>query len=73
MRSVADTLREDDERAVAQLSQAQRVELALRLGAKALAVYMAHHGVDEATARRHFRAQNQIGRRRSACLQDDPS
>jgi len=71
MRSVADDLREQDRRAVAALSPAERVTLALHLGEESLRIYMSHHGIDRDTALAHFRGRMQSGRRRSRCLQDD--
>jgi hypothetical protein len=71
MRSIADELREEDERAVAALTVAERVQLALRLGEESLAIYMAYNGVDRDAAMQHFRSRNQTGRRRCRCLQGD--
>lgn len=71
MRSVADELREEDRRAVAALTVADRLELALELGERSLEIYMAHYGVDRETALEHFRAQAQKGRRPSRCMQGD--
>ena len=71
VRSIADDLREEDRRAVAALSVAERVSLALQLGEQSLVIYMAYHGVDRETALEHFRARSQRGRRYSRCLQGD--
>ena len=71
MRSVADQLRREDEQAIAALTVAERVEMALRLGEESLAIYMAAQGVDRDTALRELRKRNQIGRRRSRCLKED--
>jgi hypothetical protein len=71
VRSVADELRREDEQAIAALTVAERVQLALRLGEESLAIYMAAQGVDGDTALRDLRKRNQIGRRRSRCLQED--
>ena len=67
MRSVADELREEDRRAVAALTIADRMTLALELGERSLEIYMAHHGVDRETALEHFRVQAKKGRRPSRC------
>ena len=71
MRSVADELRVEDQQAVAALTVAERVQLALRLGEESLSIYMAYHGVDRDTALQHLRTRNQTGRRRCTCLRDD--
>ncbi|RMF24108.1 MAG: hypothetical protein D6760_04060 [Deltaproteobacteria bacterium] len=70
MRSVADDLRKEDREAVAALSPAERIRLALRLGEESLAIYMACHAVDRETALAHFRRRMQAGRRSSRCLRD---
>jgi hypothetical protein len=56
---------------MAALTVAERVEMALRLGEESLAIYMAAQGVDRDTALRDLRKRNQIGRRRSRCMQED--
>ena len=73
MRSVADELRIEDQRAVAAMTAAERVELAIRLGNESLAVYMATHGVDRKTALHRIRARSQHGRRRCRCLESAPA
>jgi hypothetical protein len=70
MRSVADALREESQHAVARLSIAERMQLALRLGEQSLELYMAYHDVDRARALKAFRARTQAGRRSCRCLQD---
>ena len=72
MRSVADTLRADDRRALAALSADERVALALRLGARDRETFRAAHdpplSPDEAD--RHLRRQRQRGRRPSSCMRE---
>jgi hypothetical protein len=71
VRSIANSLREEDQRVVAAMSPAQRVQLALRLGDESLRIYMAYNRVDRQTALGHFRQRAQNGRRPSGCLQSD--
>jgi len=62
MRSVADDLRDDSARAVARLSVAERIALALRLGDEDVALYRRAHGVSEADARRALARVRAVGR-----------
>jgi hypothetical protein len=74
MRSVLDALKDDERRALAAMTPAERVALALRLGARDLETFRLAHDppltVEE--ARRQLRQQRQRGRRRSRCLQEAP-
>lgn len=65
MPSVADELSHELRDAVALLTPDERIELALRLGDEAVALYCAAQGVDAATAREHLAASRQTGRRSS--------
>ena len=67
MRSVADILRLDSARRVAQLSVGERIDLALRLGDEDVALYRAAHGVTDAEARRALRRARAAGRLPSRC------
>jgi hypothetical protein len=62
MRSVADQLREEQIREVLAMTPSERVELALRLGERALEFYMAANQVDRATARNALRRSGNTGR-----------
>jgi len=72
MRSVLDDVKEEERRALATLTPAARVALALRLGARDLEIFRLAHdpplSVEE--ARRRLRRQRQLGRLPSRCLQE---
>ncbi len=70
MRSVADTFREDDARHLESLSPAERVEAALRLGRRSIAVYAAYNDVSEEEAALVLRRNNARGRVASRCISD---
>jgi len=72
MRSVIDALKEEERRVRAAMTPAERVALALRLGARDLETFRLAHDppLDEAEARRRLRRQRQQGRRPSYCLQE---
>jgi hypothetical protein len=65
MRSVADDLRAETTRAVARLTPAERIALALRLGDDDVALYRAVHGVGEIEARLTLAGTRSRGRRQS--------
>jgi hypothetical protein len=65
MRSVADALRLDSARAIAELPAADRIALALRLGDEDVALYRAAHRVSEAAARRELARARAVGRLKS--------
>ena len=65
MRSIAEQLSRDVRDAVARLSAEERIDLALRLGDEAVALYSAARGVDAVTARACLASLRQAGRRRS--------
>jgi hypothetical protein len=67
MRSVADEVRRQRQAALCALADAQRVDLALRLGDEDLAAYCAAERLDPGTARQRLRARRQLGRRPSRC------
>ena len=69
MRSVADELRLDVMRAVARLTAAERIALALRLGDEDVAFFQMAHGVSEAHARRALARGRAVGRQPS-CSND---
>jgi hypothetical protein len=62
MRSVADELRDRSRREVEQMSPAERVALALRLGERDLDLFSRAQGLTREEARRQLRAQRQKGR-----------
>ncbi len=68
MRSVADDLRREDARALAALSAAERVALALRLGDDDLETFRAANGLDREGALRALRRARQSGRVRCSFL-----
>ena len=68
MQSVATVLRARNDAEVRRMSQAERVELALRLGDEAIESIRAAHGVDRRTAIRLIERRRQTTRRPSACL-----
>jgi hypothetical protein len=72
MRSVADELRRDERRAQAAMTPAERVTLALQLGARDVETFRLAHDppLEVLEARRRLRRQRQQGRRRSGCLQE---
>ncbi|HTO12690.1 MAG TPA: hypothetical protein VMQ51_14035 [Candidatus Binatia bacterium] len=72
MRSVVDALKDEERRAVAALTPAERVALALRLGARDLETFRLAHDppLGVAEARRRLRRQRQQGRLASRCLQE---
>jgi len=72
MRSVLDALKDQERRALASMTPAERVALALRLGARDLETFRLAHDppLDVAEARRRLRRQRQQGRRPSRCLQE---
>ncbi|HEY1305294.1 MAG TPA: hypothetical protein VGF24_17170 [Vicinamibacterales bacterium] len=65
MRSIADDLRRDTMRRVAQLSVTERIALALRLGDEDVAQYRAARGVNDADARRALKRARALGRQPS--------
>jgi hypothetical protein len=69
MRSVADGLRLDSARAVAELPAADRIALALRLGDEDVALFCTAHRASEADARRTLARARTVGRLRS-CSND---
>lgn len=72
MRSVADALKREDREALAALGPAERVALALRLGARDLAAFRLTQSPPLAPddADRLLRRRRQQGRRPSRCLQE---
>ncbi len=72
MRSVADRLRIEDREAVLRLTPAERVELALALGARDLESYrMAlQPALDGEAAARILQRQRQAGRRRCRAIEE---
>ena len=72
MRSVADRLRAEDRAALLALTPAERVALALELGARDLEIFRsAHHPpLTAQEAARRLERQRQAGRRPSRCLQE---
>lgn len=74
MRSVLDEVKAEERQALAAMTPAERVALALRLGARDLETFRLAHdpplSVEE--ARRRLRHQRQRGRLPSRCLQEPP-
>lgn len=72
MRSVADLLRADDREELRALTPAERVALALALGARDLETFRAAQSppLDPAEAARVLERRRQAGRRRSRCVEE---
>lgn len=72
MRSVADLLRAEDRAAVAALSPAERVALALALGERDLQAFRLAHQppLDRGEAAHRLQRRRQVGRRPSRCLEE---
>ena len=72
MRSVADLLRAEDQRELRALTPAERVALALALGARDLETFRAAQSppLDPAEAARVLERRRQAGRRRSRCIEE---
>gem|GEM_PF-1107482 len=68
MKSIADSLREENGHSLAGLSAGQRGGIALRLGDQAVHLHASYKGVSEQEARRRLRRQNTRGRRRSTVV-----
>jgi hypothetical protein len=62
MRSISDNFREDDRRAQAEMTAAERVELALELGDQDLEIFRQAHGLTTKEARHELRRRRQLGR-----------
>jgi hypothetical protein len=63
--SVADELRQEQRAAMLRLSPAERIRLALELGARDLALFMEASGLDREAALRELRRRRAAGRRPS--------
>jgi len=72
MKSVADALREATRRRLSALTAAERIELALALGAQDVELYAATAGLDRDEARRRLRAARRLGRASSPCSEERP-
>ena len=72
MRSIADEVKAAQRRELAAMSPAERVRLALRLGARDLETFRLAHDppLDAAEAERVLRRRRQQRRRLSRCLQE---
>jgi hypothetical protein len=72
VRSVADSLKDEDREALSALSPARRVALALALGARDLELFRLAHtpALDPEPARRELERRRQAGRRRSRALEE---
>ena len=68
MKSVASVLRERTAADIRQLTPAERVQLAFRLGDEAIESFRAARGLDRRTAIRLLERRRQATRRPSACL-----
>jgi hypothetical protein len=69
VRSVADALGQRNREALAAMTPAERVQLALRLGDEDVERFRRAHGLDEASARREIGRRRQTGRSRSAAVE----
>lgn len=69
-RSVADELREEQQREILAMTPSERVELVMRLGERDVEFYMATNKVDRAAALAAFRRAGSAGRRPSC--NDEP-
>ncbi|MDJ0850271.1 MAG: hypothetical protein QNK04_18015 [Myxococcota bacterium] len=69
-RSVADELRADDRARVSALTPAERVRLALELGARCLALRAARSGGSPEEVAIEFQRRRQARRRPSRCLEE---
>ena len=72
MRSVADLFRAEDQRELRALTPAERVAMALALGARDLETFRAAQSppLDPAEAARVLERRRQAGRRRSRCIEE---
>ena len=72
MRSVADLLRAHDREELQALTPAERVSLALALGARDLETFRTAQSppLDPAEAARELERRRQAGRRRSRCIEE---
>lgn len=68
MRSIVDSLCEDDAQTLADMPAEQRVRIALRLGRQAVRLHASYRGVDEEEAHRSLRREKARGRRRSKVI-----
>jgi hypothetical protein len=68
MRSVADDLRREQRQKLSQLTAAERVALALRLGRRDVETFAATRGLSLEYARELIRRRSQRGRRASPCM-----
>jgi hypothetical protein len=68
VRSIADELRERDREALAALTAAERVALALALGERDLQTCALARGIGAERARRVLRRNRCLGRRPSRCM-----
>ena len=71
MRSVSDDLRDEQIREMLKMTPGERIDLALRLGQRAVEVYMAANHVDRTTAIAALRRAGNAGRVPSKC-HDEP-
>ena len=71
MKSVADDLSREEMERTLLLSPDERMQIALRLGDEAVAIYAAANGVSESDARRILRQNSQFGRRPSSLFRED--
>lgn len=71
MGSVADEVRQLQRQELAELTPAERVALALRLGRRDVEIFAATQGLGIEEARRLLRRRGQRGRRPSPCMDRD--
>ena len=69
MKSVASSLRSGEVAAIRDMSAAERLELAFRLGDEDLESFRATHGLDRRSAIRLLERRRQATRQPSACLE----
>jgi hypothetical protein len=72
MKSVVQDHREEDRRALAEMTAAERVALALELGDQDLEIFRRAHGLTKDEALRELRRRRQVGRTSCSFFETDP-
>ena len=71
MPSVADDLRREQRERIARMTPTERFLLAERLGREGLHAFMSANGLDREAALRAIRRSRRVGRRPSACADEE--
>ncbi len=71
MRSVADELKQQQQRELMAMTPAARIEMAIALSNEGLDFFAATHGISLEEARRRIRKQRRAGRTPSRCMEDE--